>query len=57
MVNSKSEVRRILKNNGIKLNDKIVSDEKKIVNISDLSNNDYIKISVGKKIHFKITVT
>ena len=57
LVNSKSEVRRILKNNGIKLNDKIVSDEKKIVNISDLSNNDYMKISVGKKIHFKITVT
>ncbi len=57
LVNSKSEVRRILKNNGIKLNDKIVSDEKKIVNIDDLSNNNYLKISVGKKIHFKITVT
>ena len=54
---SKSEVRRILKNNGIRVNDKIISDEKKIVNIDDVSENNYIKLSLGKKTHLKVKVT
>ena len=56
LVQSKSEARRILKNNGIKLNDKIISDEKKIVNIEDVSESNHIKLSVGKKTHLKVTV-
>ena len=56
LVKSKSEARRILKNNGIKLNDKIISDEKKIVNIEDVSESNHIKLSVGKKTHLKVTV-
>ena len=32
LVNSKSEVRRILNNNGIRVNDTVISDEKKIIN-------------------------
>jgi len=50
---SKSEVRRLLKGNAIKLNDEIVNDEKfKITN--DLFNMNYLKLSIGKKRHFKI---
>ncbi len=56
LAQSKSEVRRILKNNGIKVNDKIISDEKKIVNMEDIFEDNYIKLSVGKKTHLKITV-
>ena len=56
LVQSKSEARRILKNNGIKFNDKIISDEKKIVNIEDVSESNHIKLSVGKKTHLKVTV-
>ena len=56
LVQSKSEARRILKNNGIKLNDKIISDEKKIVNMEDVSESNHIKLSVGKKTHLKVTV-
>ena len=56
LAQSKSEARRILKNNGIKVNDKIISDEKKIVNMEDIFEDNYIKLSVGKKTHLKITV-
>ena len=56
LAQSKSDARRILKNNGIKINDKTISDEKKIVNMDDFSNNNYIKLSVGKKNHLKVTL-
>ena len=56
LVKSKSEVRRLLKNNGIRINDKIVSDDKKIINSDDIVNDNYIKLSVGKKTHLKVTV-
>ena len=51
IMNSKSEARRAIKNNGIKMDDILVSDENKIVNISDFKNGN-IKISFGKKKHF-----
>ena len=54
---SKSDARRILKNRGIKIDDKVIEDEKKIVSLKDFSNNSYIKLSVGKKTHLKVTIT
>ena len=56
LAQSKSEARRILKNNGVKINDVTVNDEKKIVNIEDLQENNFIKLSIGKKNHIKIKV-
>ena len=56
LVESKSEVRRILKNNGIKVNDNVISDEKKIINMEDVLESNYIKLSIGKKNHLKIKV-
>ena len=56
LVQSKSEVRRIIKNNGIRINDEIISDEKKIINIDSFVDNSYIKLSVGKKTHLKIII-
>ncbi len=53
---SKSDARRILKNRGIKINDEIILDEKKIINLNKFSKNNYIKLSVGKKMHLKVTV-
>ena len=50
---SKSEIRRLFKGNAIKINDKLVEDEKLI--ISDrLFNENYLKLSIGKKRHIKI---
>jgi len=53
ILGSKSEVRRAIVEKGIKINDITVFDDKKIINEKDL-NNDCIKVSYGKKKHFKI---
>jgi len=51
--NSKSEVRRLIKGNAIKINDKVITDEKLIIN-KNTFNKDYLKLSIGKKRHLKI---
>ena len=56
LVQSKSEARRILKNNGVKINDITVNDEKKIINIEDVQKNNFIKLSIGKKNHIKVKI-
>ena len=56
LVQSKSEARRILKNNGIRINDSIIGDEKKIINMNDVSKDNFIKLSIGKKNHLKVKV-
>ena len=50
---SRSEIRRLIKGNAIKLDDKIVSDEKLIIT-NELFLKGYLKLSVGKKRHIKI---
>ena len=52
---SKSEIRRLIKGNGIKINDKLINDEKKIIN-DELFNENYLKLSIGKKRHLKIEI-
>jgi tyrosyl-tRNA synthetase len=56
LVNSKSEVRRVLKNNGIRVNDIVISDEKKIINMENVSKDNSIKLSIGKKNHIKVKI-
>ena len=51
--NSKSEIRRLIKGKAIKINDSIISDEKLIVS-KNLFNQNYLKLSIGKKRHVKI---
>ena len=53
--NSKSEIRRLIKGNAIKINDKIITDEKLIIT-KKLFNENYLKLSIGKKRHIKIEV-
>ena len=50
---SKSEIRRLIKGNGIKINNAIISDEKFLVT-KDLFQNNLIKLSLGKKRHIKV---
>jgi len=54
ILSSKSEIRRAIKEKGIKINDVVLTDEKKIVGLNDFEEKDYIKVSHGKKKHFKI---
>ena len=51
IMNSKSEARRAIINNGIKLNDLLVDDVNKILDFSDFKKES-MKISFGKKKHF-----
>ena len=49
---SKSEIRRLIKGNAIKLDDKIISDEKLIIT-NKIFKDNYLKLSIGKKRHIK----
>ena len=51
--NSKSEIRRLIKGNAIKINDNTVSDEKFIID-HNLFKENYLKLSIGKKRHIKV---
>ena len=53
ILNSKSEIRRAINERGIKINDILVVDDKKIIDMNDLKN-DFIKVSYGKKKHYRI---
>ena len=52
---SKSEARRVMANKGFKLNDKVVDDEKKILQLEDFEKNT-LKLSCGKKKHYLIKI-
>ena len=56
LTNSKSEARRLIKNKGIKLNDKLVEDDKMFLNNTFLNGKKFFKLSLGKKKHYKIIV-
>ena len=56
IMSSKSEARRAINNKGIKINDLLVVDENKILDISDFVKEN-MKISFGKKKHFLFKIT
>ncbi len=50
---SRSEVRRLIKGNGIRINNEMISNEKQVISKSFFKNN-FLKLSLGKKRHIKI---
>ena len=52
---SKSEIRRLIKNNGIKINNLKVEEDLQIIKIN-LENKNFFKLSIGKKKHYKIEI-
>jgi len=56
LANSKSEVRRIIKNNGLKINNEVVTDESKIINVNNFDNDNNMKVSHGKKQHVIVKI-
>ena len=50
---SKSEIRRLIKGNGVKINNKTINDEKLILTKKFFQKNT-IKLSLGKKRHIKV---
>ncbi len=53
---SKSEARRAILNNGIRINDVIITDDKKIIGLLDFDKKPYLKLSFGKKKHFLVKI-
>ena len=51
--NSKSEIRRLIKGNGIKINNQVINDEKFSIT-KELFSENFIKLSIGKKRHVKV---
>ena len=51
--NSKSEIKRLIKGNAVKINDNVILDEKFEIN-KNLFKDNYLKLSLGKKRHIKI---
>jgi len=54
---SKSEIRRIIKNNGVKINNAIVNDNKFLIKKNLFNNEKTLKLSLGKKRHVKVELT
>ncbi len=51
LLSSKSEVRRMIKNKGIKINNETVEDDKLTVTLNNFNQDNSIKLSHGKKNH------
>jgi tyrosyl-tRNA synthetase len=52
--NSKSEIRRLIKGKGVRINNKIIIDEKFLIQKKSFGNNSFLRLSIGKKKHLKI---
>ena len=55
VMSSKSEARRAILNNGLKINDKLVGDVKRTLKSDDFEEK-ILKISYGKKKHYKVKI-
>ena len=53
---SKSEIRRLIKGNAVKINNEVINDERFIIN-KKLFDENYCKLSIGKKRHLKIELS
>ena len=53
---SKSEIRRLIKGNGVRINNQVITDEKLII-IKNLFKDNIIKLSLGKKRHIKVELS
>ena len=54
--NSKSEVRRMIKNKGIKVNNEIIENDKFNISLNNFSQENLLKLSHGKKNHVIIKI-
>ena len=51
LIVSKSEVRRTIKNKGIKINNEIIEDPGLLISLKHFNNENFLKLSLGKKKH------
>ena len=56
LLKSKSEVRRVIKNNGIRINNKIITSDSLTITVNNFDNENLLKLSHGKKNHVIIKI-
>ena len=56
LANSKGEIRRMIKNNGLKINNEVVTNETKIIDQNNFNQDNNMKVSHGKKQHVIIKI-
>ena len=56
LANSKGEIRRMIKNNGLRINNEVITDETKIIDQSNFVENNNMKVSHGKKQHVIVKI-
>ena len=54
--NSKSEIKRLIQNNGIKINNSKIDEDLPISKIN-LNKKNFFKLSIGKKKHYKVEIS
>jgi len=53
---SKGEIRRMIRNNGLKINNETITDENKILYEDNFEQNSFMKVSHGKKQHVIVKI-
>ena len=56
LANSKGEIRRMIKNNGLKINNETIDDETKVIDMKNFDQENKMKISHGKKQHVIVKI-
>ena len=56
IMSSKSEARRAIKSNALKINNEILTDENKIIQLNDFTDKKVMKVSFGKKKHYLVKI-
>ena len=56
IMSSKSEARRAIKSNALKIDNELLTEENKIVQLNDFKNKKFLKISFGKKKHYILKI-
>ena len=56
LANSKGEIRRMIKNNGLKINNEVITEDTKIVKLDEFDKENKIKVSHGKKQHVIVKI-
>jgi tyrosyl-tRNA synthetase len=56
LVSSKGEIRRLIKNKGLKINNEVIIEDSKIIYVNNFDKENSLKISHGKKRHVIIKI-
>ncbi len=56
LANSKGEIRRMIKNNGLRINNEVVTDETKVIDQNNFDEKNNMKVSHGKKQHVIVKI-